>query len=363
MSAVEWRQAESLSPESTLVRCRKCRGTGVRRDEPCWRCQGTGRIDPGVLPPPQYPSGSFSYSDGVDRRVTPEWDRPPERSAEEVAEQLQERLDAQRLGAAQQWLRLAVKVARDPVPCLEPGPDLWLSEDPAQRRQAVERCKSCPVIEQCGDLADAMPPQQEVWGVFGGRDYASDDPAAIVAQLQALQRAALTLQARSTAHGAGAVLRARRAELLAKLAEQGWSERKMAAAAGLSHTQVRTILGRLSATWRQDPERARAGKVIRRAKHEAEVAARNDPRVARLRELAPLIEVHQSSVLRAERWALLLEMRTEDPQFWTLERLAVASGVADGRTIHKQLSLATRPGGPRPMGRQSTRPVEGGRDA
>jgi len=46
--------------------------------------------------------------------------------------------------------------------------------------------------------------------------------------------------------------------------------------------------------------------------------------------------------LRAERGRLVIEMRTEDPKFWTTERLAVAIGVTDSAAVSKLLSRALR---------------------
>ncbi len=61
------------------------------------------------------------------------------------------------------------------VPCLVPGPNLWLSDDAMERQVAVRRCESCPVITECGAIATAVPSQ--AWGVFGGRDYSHRDRA------------------------------------------------------------------------------------------------------------------------------------------------------------------------------------------
>src|SRR4051794_9898583 len=51
------------------------------------------------------------------------------------------------LEKAQNGLRLAVRAAEAPVPCLQPGPNLWLSEDAGERLEAVQRCRDCPVME------------------------------------------------------------------------------------------------------------------------------------------------------------------------------------------------------------------------
>lgn len=52
--------------------------------------------------------------------------------------------------------------------CGEPGThDYWLSDDPAERRQAATWCAGCPVLELCGEDAEA---QDERFGVWGGQD-------------------------------------------------------------------------------------------------------------------------------------------------------------------------------------------------
>ena len=41
----------------------------------------------------------------------------------------------------------------------------WLSDDPDERRWAAERCRHCPVIEECRQAG-----QLEAWGVWGAVD-------------------------------------------------------------------------------------------------------------------------------------------------------------------------------------------------
>ena len=273
---------------------------------------------------PLYPPGSFTWSGDTGHKPLPVWEpRAAEPlSAEEMTDRLQERHDRERLAEAQDRLRLAVTAAADPVPCLGPGPDGWLSEDRAERRAAAARCWSCPVIVECGQLADAL--QLQVWGVFAGRDYTDDDdPAAMAAQLRALQGAAVTIQTRSTPQGV--VVRARRDELLVKLKRHRWTVPQLADLSGLSRSYVSHIVYPGHKRWRQDPERARAGKVERRTKHEAEVAALKDPRVARLRELGPLIDAHPSPVVCAGT-------------------VAAAGGDADGRRPVLHAGTARRGG-------------------
>jgi len=326
-----------------LVRCRKCRGIGARFDRTCWRCDGTGWIDPGVLPEPlPYQPGAFAWDERPVGVPLPEWERraPAALTSEQAAERLHELGELVSLADAQDRLTTAVQTAVAPVPCL--GSDAWLSEDPAERQAAAVRCQQCPVLAECGQLADAMP--LKAWGVFAGRDYASDDdPAALAAQLQAMSG--------MMTHGKSAeatTARTRRNELLVKLRGHGWSSRALAELSGLSEDQVYHVVGpsqSRSVAKRSGAEftaRQQQAKAERRARHEAEIATRNDPRVARLRELGPMVKAHPSPALRAERGRLVIEMRTEDPKFWTTERLAVAIGVTDSAAVSKLLSRALR---------------------
>jgi hypothetical protein len=53
--------------------------------------------------------------------------------------------------------------------CSDPGTsDLWLSDHPGERREAVKLCRGCPVLLECRTAADA---RDERWHVWGGRDY------------------------------------------------------------------------------------------------------------------------------------------------------------------------------------------------
>ncbi|MGJ3507953.1 WhiB family transcriptional regulator [Enemella sp. A6] len=45
------------------------------------------------------------------------------------------------------------------------GPGLWLSDSVADRRQAAELCRGCPILTPCREAG-----QSERWGVWGGRD-------------------------------------------------------------------------------------------------------------------------------------------------------------------------------------------------
>jgi Transcription factor WhiB len=53
--------------------------------------------------------------------------------------------------------------------CSDPGTsELWLSDHPAERREAVKVCAGCPVIVECRTAAEA---RDERWHVWGGHDY------------------------------------------------------------------------------------------------------------------------------------------------------------------------------------------------
>ena len=54
------------------------------------------------------------------------------------------------------------------VPCGEYGAhDLWTSDHLEERKLAVARCQTCPVLAACGAAADEAGEQ---WHVWGGRD-------------------------------------------------------------------------------------------------------------------------------------------------------------------------------------------------
>ena len=52
------------------------------------------------------------------------------------------------------------------IPCV--GGALWLSEDQAERSEAMRLCGGCLLTELCGDAADA---RSESFGVWAGKDY------------------------------------------------------------------------------------------------------------------------------------------------------------------------------------------------
>jgi len=62
---------------------------------------------------------------------------------------------------------LSLAVQRRRTPCDSTDRHLWLSDNPAERATAAERCTPCPVIGLCGESAEA---RDEQWGVWGGID-------------------------------------------------------------------------------------------------------------------------------------------------------------------------------------------------
>lgn len=73
--------------------------------------------------------------------------------------------------AASEWFNQALvsMAARgERTHCSDVGTaGLWLSESEGDRREAEALCIGCPVIEPCGQSAEA---RQERWGVWGGKD-------------------------------------------------------------------------------------------------------------------------------------------------------------------------------------------------
>jgi hypothetical protein len=60
--------------------------------------------------------------------------------------------------------------------CSDPGTsELWVSDHPAERREAAKLCAGCLVIVECRTAADA---RDERWHVWGGRDYTRRQKAA-----------------------------------------------------------------------------------------------------------------------------------------------------------------------------------------
>ena len=52
------------------------------------------------------------------------------------------------------------------LPCWTRG-DLFVSEEPTERREAAEWCETCPALVACSAFADA---NRETFGTWGGRD-------------------------------------------------------------------------------------------------------------------------------------------------------------------------------------------------
>ena len=209
------------------------------------------------------------------------------------------------LEQAQHALGSAVRAADRAVPCLVPGPNLWLSDDAMERQVAVRRCESCPVITECGAIATAVPSQ--AWGVFGGRDYSTVTELAELRQLGAAAVPGLI----------GAAARVKRDELLVELGRsRRWSSRQLADAAGVGVSQV-------SRLW------ARRGVARQRTEAEmAELTWRNGPRLRELRAIRSIPYGPHGDATRLRRDVLLAEVWETDREFWTVKRLAWMAGVS-----------------------------------
>ncbi len=138
----------------------------LNKTDPDWR--------PG--PVPAWGPGAWADADSLWswRAPTPPvsmW-QPPTVQVQEADEALTDWRTSIVVGRAQRRLGEAIRQTDRPVPCLGPGPNLWLSERPAERRRAVQLCQGCPVITECAAIATADP--LGAWGVFGGRDYSDD---------------------------------------------------------------------------------------------------------------------------------------------------------------------------------------------
>jgi hypothetical protein len=266
---------------------------------------------------------------------------PDESAAENVAWWRAEVL----LGTAQETLRLALAVTAEPVPCQQPGPDLWLSDRRRDRKRGAKRCRVCPVLAECGALAAAMPFQR--WGVFGGHDYAMDDDDDELSELRALSAAAVQ-------GAAGDAARAERDALLVRLHKRGRSVAELAAASGLVKRHVQHLVLTAPAPRQQTDEGRQADNAshaaakadrIARARAEVEPLRETDPRVRRLGELSALIKRGSRSPERDERGQLVAALWTEDPRFWTHVRLAVALGYSEPASAGLVLHQALRRGG------------------
>lgn len=65
------------------------------------------------------------------------------------------------------------------LPC-ESDPDMWFSFDVTEQAHAALACLECPVIAECGLLADAPPQPRE--GIWAGRDYSRRETARLCTQ-------------------------------------------------------------------------------------------------------------------------------------------------------------------------------------
>lgn len=76
-----------------------------------------------------------------------------------------------RKSAFDAWGRLqaAMRDASGPVPCTS-RPELWTSDQEADRHLAAQLCARCPVLSECAAFAIA---NDERFGVWGGK-YMSD---------------------------------------------------------------------------------------------------------------------------------------------------------------------------------------------
>jgi Transcription factor WhiB len=50
------------------------------------------------------------------------------------------------------------------IPCQDGSGYLWVSELALDRQRAVERCRGCPVIIECGEVAEVRGERHHVWG-------------------------------------------------------------------------------------------------------------------------------------------------------------------------------------------------------
>ena len=81
------------------------------------------------------------------------------------------KLDGWLTGAAEHAELTAEIAAASGVPCI--GRPEWLSDDIADRLEAVEACTRCPVLSACQRAAMAVSP---TFGVWHGRDYTRRKP-------------------------------------------------------------------------------------------------------------------------------------------------------------------------------------------
>jgi uncharacterized caspase-like protein len=178
----------------------------------------------------------------------------------------------------------------------------------------------------------------DAWGVWGGHDYA----AAQVDEFEELRAVAAAAGRRG-----GPESVSRRNELMLRMLDAGIKPKRLAEAAGISIHSVWAVAQHRASGGRRrqqpdDSARRNAAEAKRYERHQAEVAERaHDPRLKRLRHLARIVPL-RDRVLQAERAELVAQLWVEDPNFWTLERLAVATGQRRGATAGQILRQAKR---------------------
>jgi hypothetical protein len=87
--------------------------------------------------------------------------------AENAVRLYQQWLPSTPLQLTQALINLAASGQR--THCSDPTlSQLWLSDHPGERREAVKLCQHCPLIVECRTAADA---RDERWHVWGGKDY------------------------------------------------------------------------------------------------------------------------------------------------------------------------------------------------
>ena len=273
-------------------------------------------------PVPAWGPGAFSGLDWLWswRAVEPPvsmWQQPVQRS-EDAEEALTRWRVLVGVGLAQRRLGQAIRAADRPVPCLQPGPNLWLSERATDRRKAVQLCQGCPVMAECAAVAAADP--VGAWGVFGGQDYSDDarSTAELLAELETVGRMP----------GRAAV--ERRNELFVRLASDTTMTAVVLAKAGsTSACTVSTVLRRNGITgWRGPRDERAADKQRRNEVQAAEVAGMDGPILRELRTLGSVSTRAADDAARRRRAELLAELRNSDPGFWTWTRLGAAAGIS-----------------------------------
>ena len=236
------------------------------------------------------------------------------------------------LDKAQHELDAAIGAADGAVPCLEPGPNLWLSEQSAQRREAVKRCGNCPVIAECGAVAAAMPLQ--VWGVFGGLDYTRDDQVGATADGDESGRDCRAASLEELRAIAGAVVRGkvgsaardRRNALLVELGRQRrWKISELAEAAGMSEARVGVVLRRHGVKRSRPKVKPRSRRQLEIA---AEVAELDGPILRQLRAICPVPGNSAGDLDRVRRDALMGRLWESDPVFWQFQRIGCVAGLS-----------------------------------